>query len=195
MYEITFLYSMACCGLLSILALRRPVYHFAQAYCPLALRPFYAIERAVSSYLVYPTVAHGGKSFDRWSRRDVLLLLAYIGATISCIVLPLSGINQIILRSGTLAVVNVIFCYAGPYLGFLADVLGLSLRSCRRLHGTVGTLAVGLAALHAAAGGAAKGRLDLHSPKDVFGLMVGRFPYILPISNKFNSPFYVCVRR
>ncbi|KAJ3499729.1 hypothetical protein NLG97_g111 [Lecanicillium saksenae] len=171
MYEITLLYSVACGGLLCILALRRPVYHFTQTYCPPAFRPFYAIGRAVSAYLIYPTVAHGGKSFDRWSRRDVLLLLVYIGATISCIVLPLSGINQIILRSGTLSVVNFIFCYAGPYLGFLADVLGLSLRSCRRLHGTVGTLAVGLAAFHAATGGVAKGRLDLHSPKDVFALV------------------------
>ncbi|KAJ2969021.1 hypothetical protein NQ176_g8886 [Zarea fungicola] len=79
--------------------------------------------------------------------------------------------EQIILRSGTLSVVNCILCYAGPYLGFIADVLGLSLRSFRRLHASVGTLAVALAVFHAAMGGAAKGRLDLHLSKDVFALI------------------------
>ncbi|EJP69835.1 ferric-chelate reductase [Beauveria bassiana ARSEF 2860] len=79
--------------------------------------------------------------------------------------------DQAILRSGTLSVVNFIFCFAGPYLGFLADLLGLSLRSCRRLHALAGTLAAALAVFHAAAAGAAKGRLDLHAPEDVFALV------------------------
>ncbi|EJP60776.1 reverse transcriptase [Beauveria bassiana ARSEF 2860] len=51
-------------------------------------------------------------------------------------------------------------------------ILGLSLRSCRRLHALAVVLAVALTVFHAAAAGAAKGRLDLHTPKDVFALVV-----------------------
>lgn len=187
MYEITLWYSIVCCALLCLLALRRPMYHFTRMYCPstlrIELRPFNTIGRVASDYLIYPTVVRGGKCLDRWSRRDALLLLGYVGATISCVVFPDPSIDQAIRRSGTLSVVNFIFCFAGPYLGFLADLLGLSLRSCWRLHALVGGCAVALAVSHAAAASAAKERLDLHAPKDVFALVVGRSAQVLPISN------------
>lgn len=177
MYEITLLYSVVCGALLCLLALRLPAYSFTQAYCPLALKfmllPVDTMGRVVADYFVYPTVVRGGKCLDRWSRSDVLLLLAYVGANASCIVVPSLSMDQAILRSGTLSVVNFIFCFAGPYLGFLADLLGLSLRSCRRLHALAGTLAAALAFFHAAAAGAAKRRLDWHAPEDVFALVVG----------------------
>ncbi|KAF1733552.1 Ferric/cupric reductase transmembrane component 2 [Beauveria bassiana] len=175
MYEITLLYSVVCGALLCLLALRLPVYRFTQAYCPLALKnmllPVDTMGRVVADYFVYPTVVRGGKCLDRWSRSDILLLLAYVGVTISCIVAPHPSMDQAFLRSGTLSVVNFIFCFAGPYLGLLADILGLSLRSCRRLHASAGAIAVALAVFHAAAAGTAKGRLDLHTPKDVFALV------------------------
>lgn len=184
MYEITLLYSLACGALICLLALRLPIYRITQAFCPFALKsvllPFNTMRKVASDYLVYPTVVRGGKCLDRWSRSDVLLLLAYVGTTISCVVAPYPSMDQAIPRSGTLSVVNFVFCFAGPYLGFLADILGLSLRSCRRLHALAGALAVALAVFHAAAAGTAKGRLDLHAPKDVFALVVGCFAQVWP---------------
>ncbi len=183
MYETSLLYSMTFGALFGLLVLRRPAYRLTKACCPLALEfvllPFNAIDRVVSDYLVYPTLLRRTKYSDRWSRRDVLVLMVYVGATASCILVPLPGIDQAVVRSGTLSLVNFIFSFAGPYLSTLADVLGLSLRSCRRLHSSVGAFAFALAVLHAVVAGAAKGRLDLHATKDLFALVVSRFRQIL----------------
>ena len=199
MYEITIWYSAALGSLFCLLIFRRLVYYVTWIYLPhaldLVLHPLNAISRVASAYLVYPTVVHGGKYLHRWSRMDVLLLLSYIGATVCCIILPSSGSNQTILRSGTLSVVNLIFCYVGPSPGFLADILGLSLRSCHRLHASLGGLAVVLAVFHAAVGGVSKGRLNLDDSKDTFALVVRNLPNVLQTFNNCDSPSYVFAHR
>ncbi|KAH8721012.1 Ferric/cupric reductase transmembrane component 2 [Beauveria bassiana] len=53
----------------------------------------------------------------------------------------------------------------------LVHVLHLSLHSCRRLHASLGTLAVVLAMLHAIIAGATTGKLNLQTPKDTFALV------------------------
>lgn len=65
----------------------------------------------------------------------------------------------------------------------LADVLHLSLHSCRRLHASLGTPAVVLAMLHAIIAGATTGKLNLQTPKDTFALVVSRHIQLWDASN------------
>lgn len=194
MYETTFIsvYSLVFGALLGLLVLRRPAYRFARLCCPLAvelvLPPLTAISRVIKDYLTYPTVVTSGKFLDHWSLSDVLLLVLYVGANVVCTVLPLSGVDQIVLRSGTLSVLNLILCFMGPYLGFLADVLAVSVSSCRRLHAAAGTLGAMLAVVHASTAAAVNKTLNLHAQKDVFALMVGQFVYKMGKPNNFGSP-------
>ncbi|KAM3471500.1 hypothetical protein MY8738_009292 [Beauveria namnaoensis] len=176
MYESTLLYSIAFGAFFGLLALRRPVYLLVHAFCPPALRlllsPFSVVGRYFSDNLVYPTVIHRRDFVERWSCADSLLLFAYVVATGVCVVIPLSGIDQVVTRTGTLSIINLLFCFSGPCLSMLADVLNLSLHSCRRLHASLGTLAVVLAMLHAILAGATTGKLNLQMPKDTFALVV-----------------------
>lgn len=136
-----------------------------------------AVSKITHACLIYPTVIPRGRFLDRWNLNDVLLIVAYIGTNVVCVILPLSGIQQVVLRSGTLSIINLSFCFAGPYLGFLADILAVSVKSCRRLHATVGTLGVFLAVVHASSAAAANKALDLHERKDLFALVVGQLVF------------------
>jgi hypothetical protein len=57
-------------------------------------------------------------------------------------------ISQAGLRAGTLAVINLIPVFAGPYLSTLADLLGMSLSMFRQIHRSAGVTAVALAIFH-----------------------------------------------
>lgn len=177
MYELTLIYALAFGALFCLMVLRRPVYCFARLYCPLTVDFMQPLRTVISKIthasVIYSTVVSRGKFLDRWSLGDVLLIIAYVGVNVVCIVLPLSGVEQIVIRSGTLSVVNLIACFAGPYLGFLADVLAVSVNTCRRLHAAAGALGILLAVVHASAAAAGNKALDLHDPKDVFALVVG----------------------
>ncbi|EJP61089.1 metalloreductase transmembrane component [Beauveria bassiana ARSEF 2860] len=145
------------------------------------LSPFLVAGRYLSGYLTYPTVLNRRNYIERWSCADSLLLLAYVLATGACVAIPLPGLDQVVTRTGTLSVVNLLFCFAGPCFSTLADVLNVSLHSCRRLHASLGTLAVVLAVLHAAVGGITTEKLNLQTPKDIFALVIrATLPKLVP---------------
>lgn len=190
--ETTLIYSIGFGALFVLLILRLPIYHFTKAACPLILElgnfpPLHAIVKFVyrltSEHLIYPTLLRRGKYISRWSRGDALLLLAYFGFNISCILVPLPDIDQICRRSGTLSVINLLLVFAAPHLSFLADMLGLSLHSCRRFHASAGSVAFLLAVSHAVLAAVSQGKLDLGRPRDLFALIVRRLDPILLDTN------------
>jgi hypothetical protein len=181
--ETTLIYSITLGASFVLLILRLSIYHFTKAACPLLLElgnfpPIHAIVkfiyRLTSEHLIYPTTLRRGKYIDRWSRSDTLLLLAYFAINLSCILVPLPDIDQVCRRSGTLSVVNLLLVFAAPHLSFLADLLGLSLHSCRRLHASAGSAAFMLAVCHAVFAAVSQGKLSLEKPRDLFALIVRR---------------------
>lgn len=177
----TLIYSIGFGALFALLILRLPVYHFTKVACPLLLELEYFppirsivkfIYRLTSEHLIYPTTLRRCKYIDRWSRGDTFLLLAYFASNISCILVPLPDIDQVCRRLGTLSVVNLLFVFAAPHLSFFADLLGVSLHSCRRFHASAGGAAFLLAVFHAVFATASRGKLDLERPRDLFALIV-----------------------
>ena len=184
MIEFTVLYSIAFGCILAALIIRRPLILLTQHVFPFLIDAKYLpplprlakrVTRFMNRYLIYPGCLHRGRFVNRWNRLDIVFLALYLGANIACVVAPLRGIEQAGLRSGTLAIINIILLFASPYLSLLADVLGLSLESCRRLHSSVGSTTILLSAFHAAVGAAVKRGLDLHTSRDLFALVVRQF--------------------
>ncbi|OWT42580.1 hypothetical protein VFPPC_18319 [Pochonia chlamydosporia 170] len=182
MIETTLVYAIGFGAFFAVLILRRPLHRFVELVCPLLLelahhRPVSSIvkhaSRLVAQRLCYPTVLRRGKYTDRWSRKNAMLVFAYVAANVACVLVPLPGVDQVVRRLGTLSVVNMLFLFAGPHLSFLADILGLSVNSCRRLHGCAGAVAFLLAVSHSVAGAIAKGSIVLSKPQDLFALTVG----------------------
>lgn len=179
--ETTLIYAIGFGALFGLFLLRLPLYYLIRLACPLLLElrrlpPINTIaelvSRLISEHLNYPTTLRRGKFFDRWSRRDTLLLLAYFGANVSCILVPLPSIDQVYRRSGTLSIINALFVFAGPHLSFVADLIGTSLHFCRRLHASAGIMTFLLAIIHSAFAAASRSNMSLENPRNLYGLIV-----------------------
>lgn len=51
-------------------------------------------------------------------------------------------------RAGTLSLINIVFLVASFYLSNIADLLGVSLRNCRRIHRAIGWMLLVLVLFH-----------------------------------------------
>ena len=58
------------------------------------------------------------------------------------------GVGQAGRRCGVLALSNMAFLYASPSISFLADLLGIRLHTCRRLHRAAGWMTCAQTGLH-----------------------------------------------
>ncbi|KJZ69509.1 hypothetical protein HIM_11106 [Hirsutella minnesotensis 3608] len=63
------------------------------------------------------------------------------------------------------------FLFAGPHLGFVADVLGAPLNCTRRLHASVGLVSVVLAVFHATVCAITKGMPSVHHSRELFAVV------------------------
>lgn len=58
------------------------------------------------------------------------------------------GVDQAGRRCGVLALSNMAFLYVSPSISFLADLLGIRLQTCRRLHRAAGWMTCAQTGLH-----------------------------------------------
>lgn len=200
--DITLVYAIGFGSTLGLMILARPAYFLIRVLFPLAvelmqisplLRIARYISRLVSRHLLYPTILRRGMIMDRWSRLDFLVLFIYMGANVACLAIQPQGISEAGLRAGILALTNAIFLFASPHLSFLADRLGVSIHTCRRMHVFVALVSFLLAAFHTIVGTATKGKYKLDTPQNIWALVVGTFLlpiYYLPqlISSRVSSP-------
>ena len=181
--EVTLSYAIGFGASMILMALYHRLYAFTQYVCPLILEvPKIPPTPKLSTYLydvfcrylLYPASVRRRKFIDRWSRHDVLLLLLYCGANVSCLIVDYQGISKAGLRAGTLSLINMSILFAGPHLSFLADILGLPIRVFRRLHVSAGLISLVFAVFHSIVGVATKEKFSLNAPKDLFALIVGK---------------------
>ncbi|KJK68090.1 Ferric reductase like transmembrane component [Aspergillus parasiticus SU-1] len=180
--DITLAYAIVLGSCLGIMVLLRPVRRFASVICPTSpelrhLPPLPQIIRYLSQWtakhLTFQAVLRQGKYIDRWSRADIVLTMMYLGANMTCVLVYFPGMTQAGFRAGRLSIINTILLFAGPHLSFVADMLGVSIRTCRRLHVLAGLVAILLAVFHAIVGAATKGTFSLQTPRNLWALIVG----------------------
>ena len=148
--DITQGYAVALGGVLATLALASllPTKSLSSfSYLPPIARP--PLRRAVR-YLIYPYVLRRHQFLGPWTWADVMVQLVYITGNAFCVGFR-SSFAEAGLRSGSLSLINLIPLYLGPHLGFLADLLGLSLSTFRRVHRSAGLLSSCLVLFHALA--------------------------------------------
>ncbi|KAE8329841.1 hypothetical protein BDV39DRAFT_202786 [Aspergillus sergii] len=104
-----------------------------------------------AKHLTFQAVLRRGKYIHRWSRADIVLTMMYLGANMTCILVYFPGMTQAGFRAGRLSIINTILLFAGPHLSFVADMLGVSIRTCRRLHVLAGLVAILLVVFYAIA--------------------------------------------
>ena len=130
------------------------------------------ISLLISKHLTYPYLFHRHRFLGPWSRADVLVQLVYIAANIICLTFQVSTISKSSLRAGTLSLINTILAFAGPHLGFLADLLGLSMSTYRHLHRSAGIMSCSLTFFHVFVAVASQPSFGLDLPQNLFAVIV-----------------------
>lgn len=101
-----------------------------------------------SKHLTYPYILSRHRLLGPWTRADVLLYLSYGATNVFLVIFRVPSAAGAGHRAGNLALANIAFNFFALHLSFLADILGISLRSCRRIHQATGWMAGLLAAFH-----------------------------------------------
>jgi hypothetical protein len=146
--------------------------------------------RLILQYLVFPQLLRRNRFVGPWSPADVLLQICYVTANAFCLGFRAESFGEAGVRAARLSLINMVPAFAGPHLSFLADVLGVSLRTFRRIHRSAGVVSVLLLALHVATVVAAKTQFPLQDAKNMWALVVhtrfrpsGFLSYVLSLAD------------
>jgi hypothetical protein len=105
--------------------------------------------RWVLKHLTYLYLVRRHQFLGPWTLADVIIQLVYIGGNSFCLGFRVSSIATAGVRAGNLSLINLITLFLGPHLSFLADTLGISLRTFQHIHRSAGLMALGLVLFHA----------------------------------------------
>lgn len=176
----TQIYAVAAGGAFSLFAL----VHF----CPYIILFFTRVSVFISKHLTYSYLLHRHRILGPWTRAGIVIQLAYLAVNVFCVSvveiswngLRGSTVSDAGRRASTLAMVNMIPTFAGFHHAFLADQLGLSLKTIRGIHRSAGWMTCGFVLLHALVA-ASKAPLPLSVPQNLFAVIVCS-PSPLPFS-------------
>ncbi|OBT74032.1 hypothetical protein VF21_07829 [Pseudogymnoascus sp. 05NY08] len=131
----------------------------------------------VSKHFRYPYILHRHRILGPWTWAGVVIQLAYLALNLFYVFAVLSGdglkaanFSDAGRRAGALAEVNMIPLLAGPHFAFLADLLGLSLKTIRGIHRSAGWMTAALVFLHAMAA-ASDGPLPIGVSQNLFAVI------------------------
>lgn len=90
---------------------------------------------------MYPYACRRYRYFGPLSGIEALLQATYWGGTTACNVVGVRNLAGASSRAGRLSVINHVPSFFANQLGFAADLVGVSLQSLARFHGSVGRMA------------------------------------------------------
>lgn len=102
----------------------------------------------LARHLTLPFIVHRHRLLGPWTRASVLLLLSYAAINAFLVVFRADSLTGAGRRAGELALVNLIFPLSAIHLSNVADLLGISWSTCRKIHRATGWMATALLAVH-----------------------------------------------
>lgn len=138
--EATEIYAIAAGGIFVLLILVKVLLCFSHLTTTISV--------FISRHLTYPYLINRHCLFGPWTRFSVLSHFLYVAVNIFCLCFPKLLASDAGQRAGVLALINMVFLFAGVHLSFVADLLGISLRKYQALHRASGWMVTGLSVLH-----------------------------------------------
>ena len=139
--EVTQFYAIAAGGVFAGILILRFLLYVAQVVTTFA-------SVFILRHVQYPYFLRRHRLLGPWTRSSVALQIFYWATTMFCTFFRVSDLADAGTRAGMLSLINTIPLYAGLHLSFVADLLGLSVRTYIRFHGAVGIMAGALALVH-----------------------------------------------
>ncbi|KAF2844514.1 hypothetical protein T440DRAFT_436369 [Plenodomus tracheiphilus IPT5] len=123
------------------------------------------------THLVYPRLIPRHRYLGTWSRADVLIQLSFVTANVFCVAFRAASLREAGVRAASLSLTNLIPAFTGPHLSSLADILGVSLCTFRRIHRSAGIMSLSLLAFHIATVLANRTPFSLRVAENMWGLV------------------------
>jgi hypothetical protein len=101
-----------------------------------------------SRHLSLPFVVHRHQLWDPWTRASLFLHISYVAVNVFLVFFHTQLLADAGRRAGELALINLIFPLSTIHLSYLADLLGITWRTCRRIHRATGWLAIAMLLFH-----------------------------------------------
>lgn len=137
----------------------------------------------ISKHFIYPYIVNRHRVFGPWSRANVLLCVLYAALNVFFISFRAQDTEIAGRRAGTLSVINMALLIPTTHLSFLADIMGVSLMACRRMHRVIGWMTAILIGFHITLLTSNHQRdWSLSNGKNLFALIV-----LSPTKNKTQS--------
>lgn len=102
----------------------------------------------VSRHLTLPFVIRRHRLCGPWTRAGVLLHLTYMAVNLLLIFFKINSLAGAGRRAGELALVNLVFPLSAIHLSYLADLLGITWKSCLKIHRATGWMTASLLSFH-----------------------------------------------
>lgn len=138
--EVPAIYAIAAGGIflaLFLIQTRHVLFHWTES-----------ISVLLSGYLTLPDLVRRHRILGPWSRAGVLLHVSYIAVNIALVFFRTGSLVDSGRRASELALINIVFPLSAAHLSFLAGLLGISWRSCCKIHRATGWMAVALLSFH-----------------------------------------------
>lgn len=105
----------------------------------------------LSRHVTLPVLIHRHRFWGPWARASVLIHVLYVTLNITLVFFRTNSLTGAGRRAGELALINIIFPLSAIHLGYLADLLGITWRTCRKIHKATGWMAAALLSFHVVA--------------------------------------------
>ncbi|KAL1969868.1 hypothetical protein VTN77DRAFT_7377 [Rasamsonia byssochlamydoides] len=151
-----------------------------------------AVSLLICKYLTYLLLLRRHRFAGPWTPAGILFRLSYITVVAFCLGFREPSISATGLRSGYLALINLIPLFSGPYLSFLADLLGISLPIYWRLHRLIRLMSYALVLVHVFIAIMKRQPFALNLTENLYGLITGSALSLLLILSFpiFRRPSY-----
>ncbi|KAL4891357.1 hypothetical protein BDV59DRAFT_194324 [Aspergillus ambiguus] len=128
----------------------------------------------VSRHLTLPLVVQRHQLCGPWTRASVFVHLSFVAVNVFLVFFRVKSLSSAGHRAGKLALVNLVFPLSTIHLSHLADLLAITLRTCRKIHRTTGWIGFALLSFHVAAVAQAPGfNFSLNESKDLWAVIAG----------------------
>jgi hypothetical protein len=107
-----------------------------------------SISALLSRHLTLPVLIHRHRIWGPWTRAGVFIHISYVAINIALVFFRTDSLVGAGRRAGELALVNIIFPLSAAHLGYLAELLGITWHTCRKIHRATGWMAVAMLSFH-----------------------------------------------
>lgn len=102
----------------------------------------------LSKTLIYPQILRRHSSLGPWTPAGLIVHTAYVAINIYCLEFWKLTATKVSFRAAYLALINMMPLFLGAHHGFLADMLGVSLKTFRKVHRSAGMMSFALVLCH-----------------------------------------------